>query len=72
MAKESTTKPGAAPEPPKAPAPTATPPTPPTFDELHAPVIREKVLLGLTRDQAIEVVKAQLAHDAALAAAAAK
>lgn len=72
MGKESTTKPGATAEPPKTPAPPATPPTPPTFDELHATVIREKVLAGLTREQAIEVVKAQLAHDAALAAAAAK
>ena len=44
--------------------------TPETFEEKHAEVIREKVRAGLTRSQAIEVIKAQLAHDQALAAAA--
>ncbi|MCC6235716.1 MAG: hypothetical protein IT580_23970 [Verrucomicrobiales bacterium] len=68
MADKPTTKPGPTPEPPKAPAPPA---TPPTFEELHAAVIREKVQVGLAREQAIDVVKAQLAHDATLAAAAA-
>lgn len=69
MAKESTTKPGATPEPTPA-APPAAPLA--TFEEVHASVIRDKVAAGLSRDQAIEVVRAQLAHDAALAAAAKK
>jgi len=66
MAEKPNAKSGPTPEPPPA-APPAAPLA--TFEEVHAKVIREKVLAGLSRDQAIEVVRAQLAHDAALAAA---
>lgn len=36
---------------------------PQTFEEIHAEAIREKVQAGLTREQAIQVVRDQLAHD---------
>lgn len=39
-----------------------------TFEEQHAETLREKVAAGLTREQAIEVIKAQLANDARIAA----
>jgi hypothetical protein len=41
-----------------------------TFEEIHAAEIREKLLAGLTKDQAIAVVRAQLAHDEAIKKAA--
>lgn len=69
MAKNPNPKSGTTTEPTPA-APPAAPLA--TFEEVHAGVIREKVSAGLSRDQAIEVVRAQLAHDAALAAAAKK
>jgi hypothetical protein len=37
---------------------------PKTLEEIHADVIREKIRAGLTKEQAIEVVKAQIAWDA--------
>jgi hypothetical protein len=41
-----------------------------TFEEIHHAEIREKLLAGLTKDQAIAVVRAQLAHDETLKKAA--
>lgn len=38
-------------------------PEPPSFEERHADAIREKVAAGLTRDQASQVVRTQIAHD---------
>lgn len=43
--------------------------TPKTFDEIYAKEIREKCAAGLSKDQAIQVIRAQLEHDKALAAA---
>lgn len=38
-----------------------------TAEEKFAAAVREKVLAGLTKEQAIEVLKAQAEHDAKLA-----
>lgn len=34
-----------------------------TFDEIHAQLIAEKMAVGLTRDQAITVIKSQIEWD---------
>jgi hypothetical protein len=38
----------------------------PTFEEQYATELREKLGAGLTKDQAIQVVRSQVAHDKAL------
>lgn len=45
---------------------------PETPEDKFNAAVREKVLAGLTKDQAIEVIKAQAAHDAELEKAAKK
>lgn len=42
---------------------------PKTFEELHAETLKEKIAAGLSREQAVEVIKAQLANDAEVEAA---
>jgi hypothetical protein len=39
-----------------------------TFEEQHAEALREKMAAGLTREQATEVIKAQIANDERIAA----